>query len=383
MSIFKGLFSRGGKFKPPDENFLSKNKGYVPPSQDTLSAIGALSEVVKNNPDAVEIYLALGNLYRGQGEIERAVQIRHNLIVRPNLDDRFRARAWFELGRDYKRGGFLDRALNAFEKAKELAGDNPSILMELARLSAESGYCEKAAELYSKLSMPVAQAHYLVRLAREARLGNGDTAGKKWLDKALKVYPGSPEAWMEKMIRNFTDSDWNKLSENMGKAMKVVSADMRFTILEGLIRHAESRAYPAPGPDDGIRWAPGFPVEEFCGALMPVLEEHEQDVLLLYYTAYILKKCADMDQAKRFLEKALLLNSDFWAARLELLEISLNASEELPPVLRLQVEFFIERAKQVKRFNCRRCGIMRESTFFVCPRCQSWHSIAFRMALTE
>ncbi|MDY7001315.1 MAG: tetratricopeptide repeat protein, partial [Thermodesulfobacteriota bacterium] len=98
-------------------------EGYAPFSRDTMTAISELSRVAKNNPDAVEIYLALGNLYRSQGEIERAVQIRRNLIVRPRLDTKFKAKAWYELGLDYKRGGFVDRAVNAFEQAGKLSGN--------------------------------------------------------------------------------------------------------------------------------------------------------------------------------------------------------------------------------------------------------------------
>ena len=90
------------------------------PVQDTRAAIEELSQVVKNDPEAVEIYLALGSLYRSQGEIERAIQIRNSLIVRPGLDREFKARAWFELGRDFRRAGFLDRAQMAFDEARSL-----------------------------------------------------------------------------------------------------------------------------------------------------------------------------------------------------------------------------------------------------------------------
>ena len=83
-------------------------EGQPPASRDTLAAIGELSRLVRDNPDLVEIYLALGNLYRAQGEIERAVHIRTSLMVRPGLEARVKARTLFELGRDYRRGG-LDR----------------------------------------------------------------------------------------------------------------------------------------------------------------------------------------------------------------------------------------------------------------------------------
>ena len=90
--------------------------------QDTRAAIEELSQAVRNNPESVEIYLALGNLYRSQGEIERAIHIRNSLINRPGLDSALRARSYFELGRDFLRGGMLDKAREAFSLAAKLMG---------------------------------------------------------------------------------------------------------------------------------------------------------------------------------------------------------------------------------------------------------------------
>ena len=127
------------------------DEGHAPPSRDTLAAIGELSRAVKANPDAVELYLALGNLYRAQGETERAVSIRSGLIERGDLPVDITAKVYFELGRDYKRAGFMDRALNALEQARDIAGNQPPIISELARLAAESGEYEAAADLYAML----------------------------------------------------------------------------------------------------------------------------------------------------------------------------------------------------------------------------------------
>jgi len=82
------LLGRGPAQASPEsrQGLRLLEEGYAPVSRDTQAAIAELAQVVKSNPDAVEIYLALGNLYRSHGEIERAVQIRHNLIVRPTLD---------------------------------------------------------------------------------------------------------------------------------------------------------------------------------------------------------------------------------------------------------------------------------------------------------
>jgi lipopolysaccharide biosynthesis regulator YciM len=37
----------------------------------------------------------------------------------------------------------------------------------------------------------------------------------------------------------------------------------------------------------------------------------------------------------------------------------------------------------MKRFVCSHCGLKREQIFYVCPRCQAWHSIRFRKSLND
>ena len=182
------------------------------PVQDTRAAIEELSQVVKNDPEAVEIYLALGSLYRSQGEIERAIQIRNSLIVRPGLDRRFKARAWFELGRDFRRGGFLDRADRAFQEARSLGQNPTAIHHEIASLAAERGSFEKAAESFGQLNLPLPQAHYLVRLAMDCFEEGNDSQAHRALRHAIRAYPGAVEAWLEQIIQAY------KIGNEIGRA---------------------------------------------------------------------------------------------------------------------------------------------------------------------
>ena len=42
----------------------------------------------------------------------------------------------------------------------------------------------------------------------------------------------------------------------------------------------------------------------------------------------------------------------------------------LQPEFAAQLDFFLARAAEVKRFLCRGCGLKLSDIFFVCPRCQ-------------
>jgi lipopolysaccharide assembly protein B len=361
-------------------HFLS-TEGNIPPSQDTLSAIGELSSAVKNNPDAVEIYLALGNLFRAQGEIERAIQIRNSLIVRKNLNPRFTAKAWYELGRDYKRGGFLDRAQSAFEQARTILGDDPVLLEEMARLAADGGEYEHAARHYSRTGNITAEAHYLVRLAHKDWLEGETSASKKWLSKATKVYPGSIEAWLETLLHSYEAGEYEKLSTHLEKALERVPESLQFLLLEGILDFPSQMALMKKHEHNGQNEQDLLPLQ-LCGALLPVLENRQPDLLIYYYGAWLCLRCGDRNMAQNWLEKTLLLDGDFWPARLELLANSME-EQTLTLVFKGQLEFFLTRARRVKRFVCLKCGMKREQTFFVCPRCQAWHSISFRMSLSD
>ena len=62
-------------------------------------AIDAFIEVVKLDPETIELHQALGNLFRRRGEFDRAVRIHTHLLNRADLPARQRSQALDELGR--------------------------------------------------------------------------------------------------------------------------------------------------------------------------------------------------------------------------------------------------------------------------------------------
>src|SRR5436190_13303267 len=96
MSYFKGL------------NFLL--------NEQPDKAIEAFIEVVKVDPQTVELHFALGSLFRRRGELERAIRMHQNLVERPDLQQDQKLVALFELAQDYLKAGLLDRAEELFLK---------------------------------------------------------------------------------------------------------------------------------------------------------------------------------------------------------------------------------------------------------------------------
>ncbi|HKO87340.1 MAG TPA: lipopolysaccharide assembly protein LapB, partial [Burkholderiales bacterium] len=50
-------------------------------------AIESFMEVVEGDPETVDLYFALGSMFRRRGEIERAIRMHQSALERPNLSE--------------------------------------------------------------------------------------------------------------------------------------------------------------------------------------------------------------------------------------------------------------------------------------------------------
>ena len=89
-------------------------------NEESDKAIDTFVSMLEVDSETVETHLALGNLFRRRGEVDRAIRIHQNLIARPSLSAAHRKMSLMELGYDYMGAGLLDRAENIF---KELMHD--------------------------------------------------------------------------------------------------------------------------------------------------------------------------------------------------------------------------------------------------------------------
>lgn len=85
-------------------------------NEEPDKAIEAFIEVVKVDPQTIELHFALGSLFRRRGEVERAIRMHQNLAERPDLEPVQRRQAVFELAQDYLKAGLLDRAEEHFSQ---------------------------------------------------------------------------------------------------------------------------------------------------------------------------------------------------------------------------------------------------------------------------
>jgi lipopolysaccharide biosynthesis regulator YciM len=333
--------------------------------------------VVKSNPEALETYLALGNLFRARGDFERAVQIRESLLLRPELTVNFKARTYFELGQDYRRVGILDRALLAYVEAVLLGIPQIQINAELAALYADSGDFAKAVYYNMSLNNKVAAAHDMVRQAKV--LKDQDTRNAKkanqLVNKALKAFPASPEAWSVLILEQISGNKWKNASKMLQKSLGIISSAKRFMIFEELLNfHAEEKNQEKTQDKEYYN--------SLAENFLPLLQECSTEVTPYYFGALVLKCCGRYEEADQWLSKALIIQPDFWFGHLAQLDIARDRYG-LPPIVDTNLDFFITQSKKLRRFICKACGLKRNMLFYCCPRCHSWHSADYIFTLSD
>jgi lipopolysaccharide biosynthesis regulator YciM len=115
-------------------------------------AIEELSRAASLDADALEVHMILGNLYREKGQVGKAITVHQSLLQRAKLTRLEHAYVLLCLGLDYKRGGFVDRALEAFNEVMRLDPKNEYALLNLQKLHEEQHQWSEAYDTRQRLT---------------------------------------------------------------------------------------------------------------------------------------------------------------------------------------------------------------------------------------
>jgi lipopolysaccharide biosynthesis regulator YciM len=115
-------------------------------------AIEELSRAASLDADALEVHMILGNLYREKGQVGKAITVHQSLLQRSKLTRLEHAYVLLCLGLDYKRGGFVDRALEAFNEVLRLDSKNEYALLNLQKLHEEQHQWTEAYDTRQRLN---------------------------------------------------------------------------------------------------------------------------------------------------------------------------------------------------------------------------------------
>ena len=163
-------------------------------------ALDAFIEALDVNSETLETHIAVGNLMRRKGEVERAIRIHQNLLSRPTLPREQLHQAHLELAKDFISAGLLDRAELLLEDlivdAPELHKTATLLLLEILQDEKEWRQAVvKAQQLLPKKTLLKAAAgdpmivralsHYYCELAEQALDKHDYHAARKDLKQSL------------------------------------------------------------------------------------------------------------------------------------------------------------------------------------------------------
>lgn len=364
--IFNLLFTnqRKGTSSPTKgkgDEALFKGIQYIL-SNNTDGAIEEFTKSVKINSETIETYIALANLYRSKGDIDRAIRIRQSIILRPNIDLNTKIQALIDMGIDYRKGGLYNRAIEIFNDILKRHGPDITVCKELERIYEETNDWENAFQMRKKIASMTGGEHNHILAHHQTEIGKkyherGEyNRAQSAYKKAISIHKGCVDAYLHLGDLYFENREYKKA---IATWKKVVDVAPRFTFL------AYRRLENAYARIENLK-----PVEEFlkeCTKLNP-------DPFTYLALARYLYNERDIDGALQEIEKALKLAPYFWEARRLQGEILLNEGMNTRAISSYK-ELVEHLHIPYLEYQCSKCGFKPSELQWQCPQCKNWDSI--------
>ena len=331
-------------------------------SNDHDQAIEEFTKSVQINSDTIETYVALGNLYRSKGDIDRAIRIRQNIILRPNIAEQIKLRALFDLGLDYRKGGFLNRALDTFLKVAQRDSGNVQTYREIERIYEESKDWENAYRTRQKIAQLAGGdnkhilAHHLVEMGKVYQQEGNSVKANSCFTKAISTHKGCIDAYLHLGDLYFSEKEYKKAISTWKRVAQVAP---QFTFL------AYRRLEGAYSKMEDLK-----PVEDF----LKECAKSNADAFTHVALARYLYNKNDIEGALRELASALEFAPYFLKARKFKGEILLSHGREKEALADYR-ELMEHLDVPYLEFQCSQCGFKANELQWQCPQCRSWDTI--------
>jgi len=328
-------------------------------------AIDAFIEVVKVDPQTVELHFALGSLFRRRGEVDRALRMHLNLVERGDLDKEKRQQALFELAQDYLKAGILDRAEALFQDLQDTPYAKSALDFLLELYQKEKDWL-KAIDVTQRLSSisgdPLGKeaAFFYCELAAAEIASQHTDSARAYLERALEAHPQAVRATMmlgdmESMTQNYSYAIeiWKRIEQQNPQYLPLVA--------ERLLE-----AYRQTGRTDTA-----IVVLQDYLAKYPSL-----DLMNVLFNAILQRDGAEAaynlvrDELQR--NPTLLGLDKLLEARL--LEIADDRRADIEMVKKL----VYQRTRSLAMYRCSNCGFKARQFYWHCPACHGWETYSPR-----
>ncbi len=328
-------------------------------------AIDAFIEVVKLDPETIELHFALGNLFRRRGETDRAIRIHQNLLSRADLPASERDHALFELGQDFLKAGLLDRAEEALSRldAGEYARDAQRALLTIYEIEKDWTHAIEAARRLETMGAdPLAKeiAQFYCELAQEALQRKDAAEASAQLERALDANPTNVRATILAGDVASARGDhagaieiWRRVESQNPSYLPLVA--------EKLMKAFAALSRP----------------EEGAALLRGYVEQYGSSDLLDVAYPHVAQLCGA--QTAHALARAQMQTAPNLAGMTRLLDAQIEAAEEpRRGELELMRTLIKQRTKNLPRYTCQNCGFRARLFYWQCPGCSGWETYAPR-----
>jgi lipopolysaccharide biosynthesis regulator YciM len=282
--------------------------------------------------------------------------------LRPNIDDQIKLRALFDLGVDYRKAGFLNRALKTFLKVTQKTPSDAKALENIERIYEELKDWDNAYRTRQKIAGITKGdhrhilAHHLVEMGKVAQEKGELNSAKSLFNKAVSTQRECVDAYLHLGDLYFKKKDYKRGISTWEKA---VEAAPQFSFLP--YRRLEG-AY--------TKMKDLKPIGDF----LKECAQSNADAFTHLALARYLYNENDIDDALDQIRIALELAPSFWEARKFRGEILLADDREKDALTDYR-ELIEQLNVAYLRFQCTECGFMPSELQWQCPQCKTWDSI--------
>ena len=330
-------------------------------NEEPDKAIEAFLEVVKLEPETIDLHFTLGGLFRRRGELDRAIRMHEHLLDREGLAEEKRLRALCELGQDYLKAGLLDRAEAVFLRLLDTPQQSQArqFLLEIYVQEKDWAKAIEAARILEKSTSKPLNAEiahfYCEQALLEVARGNAAEAGAL-LETALQANRMSVRA-------NLMTGD---LEAAAGRHDAAIS---RWRLVEAqsashmaLVVDRVLGSYRQLGRlEEGVQWLRALqarqPSQDLFNALYLVVSETQGAAAAKQLAREELRRNPSLRTLDRLLEAQLV-----------------NASVEDRELLQVQKSLVQSHSQRLMRYQCSSCGFKAQQFFWRCPACGRWDS---------
>ena len=326
-------------------------------------AIEVFIKVLEIDEETAETQLALGNLYRRRGEVDRAIRLHQNLVARPALTDDLRLEAHLELAQDYLSAGVLDRAEDIY---RDLVGAKAHQVQALRHLL----------DIYEQ-EKDWEQARNTAReLAEATGTEQGAVISQYLCEGALQALAlGSKDEALE-LLRSARDAhpDCARASLHEGD---ILSSQESFDLALAAYRRIEDQdADYLPEVIDRIqRCFDKLDRREAArGYLERVLDRYGGMTVMLAL-AEMIREEGGNTSAIHFMLEALAKRPTVRGFDRLLDFASKSLSADVPDHLEVMKGLLAQLMNDRPVYQCRHCGFAARSLHWQCPGCKHWNTV--------